>query len=518
MDRKIDLYEEKQISGDQLNAFVKSMSFGQLKKKKHIKIWNRWCDLRNKIEKERQELERREKEKKEKQEHERLQIEDLGQEFCENDYQEKEKNSYRQVTDMSDYELENLIDKMYENPELYSGIAVNGHQFVYLLTKQVEKFEKNKDFCRIVENWVKEAVYSQQYLEYYFVPIIEKENYELMFSKKIQEKDLNCEILNCLNSLIVRVVGDENFEERIRQIGAKKELNKNIRALTRIENFFIDQLDETEYDRFMLAIDGNFGIKIVVSNPVMCSSIDLFIYKKVCEFVESEINKYFDDEFLAQIIDESKKECENPNAFILKIIQYLDGKNVKRSLYIKIICMLLSFKILPERDENGEIVSACTIDEMSSIVGVFLENYIKIKEKKETYLQKYLHKDTVLVTINDIDIMTGIEFERFICGLFKKMGYQSIQTKISGDQGVDVIATKGEKIVAIQTKCQKAKVGNSAVQEVVAGKVMYNANECMVVTNSFFTQSAVELARQNEVILWDRKELIKRIEELDISK
>ena len=98
------------------------------------------------------------------------------------------------------------------------------------------------------------------------------------------------------------------------------------------------------------------------------------------------------------------------------------------------------------------------------------------------------------------------------------MGYTTRQTKISGDQGVDIIATQGSRIVAIQTKCQKAKVSNAAVQEVVAGKVMYNATECMVVTNSFFTQSAIDLAQENKVELWDRYELIKRIEEAGIRE
>ena len=47
--------------------------------------------------------------------------------------------------------------------------------------------------------------------------------------------------------------------------------------------------------------------------------------------------------------------------------------------------------------------------------------------------------------------------------------------------------------------------------EAVAGSRFYNANQCMVITNSAFTKTAIELARANNVILWDRKTLIEKI-------
>ena len=43
------------------------------------------------------------------------------------------------------------------------------------------------------------------------------------------------------------------------------------------------------------------------------------------------------------------------------------------------------------------------------------------------------------ITLNDIDLMSGYEFEEFVAGLFKKMGYATEVTKASGDQGIDVL-------------------------------------------------------------------------------
>ena len=96
--------------------------------------------------------------------------------------------------------------------------------------------------------------------------------------------------------------------------------------------------------------------------------------------------------------------------------------------------------------------------------------------------------------------------------MFKKMGYDAFTTKKSGDQGVDVIAKKGMITIAIQTKCYpNSVVGNAAVQEVVAGMSLYNAEKAMVITNSTYTASAFELANSNNVELWDKNDLEKAL-------
>jgi len=46
------------------------------------------------------------------------------------------------------------------------------------------------------------------------------------------------------------------------------------------------------------------------------------------------------------------------------------------------------------------------------------------------------------------------------------------------------------------------------IQEAVASKGYYDCSKAMVVTNSFFTQQAIELARRNQVELWDRNKLV----------
>lgn len=116
-----------------------------------------------------------------------------------------------------------------------------------------------------------------------------------------------------------------------------------------------------------------------------------------------------------------------------------------------------------------------------------------------------------LTTIEDLDLMTGSQFEEFIAKLFSQMGYSTEITKASGDQGIDVIARKNNYLVAIQAKCYNGVVGNHAIMEAVAGTKFYKANKCMVITNNYFTKSARELADVNNVQLWDREVLSEKI-------
>ena len=120
-------------------------------------------------------------------------------------------------------------------------------------------------------------------------------------------------------------------------------------------------------------------------------------------------------------------------------------------------------------------------------------------------------------TIDDVDLMNGQEFERFVAELFSKMGFEAKITKTSGDQGIDIIASKNGDKIGIQAKCYSSTVGNGAIQEVAAGKNYYHLDKAMVITNNFFTDAARQLANANSIILWDRNNLIEKIERFFVS-
>jgi restriction system protein len=111
------------------------------------------------------------------------------------------------------------------------------------------------------------------------------------------------------------------------------------------------------------------------------------------------------------------------------------------------------------------------------------------------------------VTMYLVDAMDGFQFEDFLVKIFQTMGYDVKETKRTQDQGADLFVTRFDKNMVIQAKNYSGSVGNSAVQQVISAKTFYGCDEAMVVTNSYFTKSAKELADSAMVRLIDRDEL-----------
>jgi hypothetical protein len=112
-----------------------------------------------------------------------------------------------------------------------------------------------------------------------------------------------------------------------------------------------------------------------------------------------------------------------------------------------------------------------------------------------------------LRNLSSVDELDGLEFEKAVRFLYKERGYNAEITQASGDFGVDVIATKGQEKLAIQAKRYTGSVGVKAVQEVASGAFYYTATKAIVITNSYYTPQAKELADKLGVDLINRKRL-----------
>ncbi|MGG3662981.1 restriction endonuclease [Bacillus gobiensis] len=137
------------------------------------------------------------------------------------------------------------------------------------------------------------------------------------------------------------------------------------------------------------------------------------------------------------------------------------------------------------------------------IVGMTLAFHFFRRKQKEDRLKRS--------DIKEIDHMDGVQFEYYLAALFKHIGYKVKTTKASFDYGADLVMDKDGERIVVQAKRHLKKVGISAVQEISAAKTHYKANDAWVVTNSFFTNPAIELAKSNGVKMIDRKELIDLI-------
>jgi HJR/Mrr/RecB family endonuclease len=140
-------------------------------------------------------------------------------------------------------------------------------------------------------------------------------------------------------------------------------------------------------------------------------------------------------------------------------------------------------------------------------------NYALMKTKLKRDFIKY-HKEQKLKPSKDIQIddLSGVEFETYIAKVLQENGFEDVKgTPTTGDQGADLIAKKGDRIIIIQAKRWNGTVGNKSVQEVVGAVHFYGGTEGWVITNSRFTSSAKALAHKSGTKLIDGSDL-KHIE------
>lgn len=129
-----------------------------------------------------------------------------------------------------------------------------------------------------------------------------------------------------------------------------------------------------------------------------------------------------------------------------------------------------------------------------------------------SYRKQIIHREGLRqLHIDDVDTMPGVKFEEYVAELFRLQAYKIQTTALSGDYGVDLIIIKDGIRTGVQIKRYSKPVNQAAVREAVAGMKHYKCSKSMVVTNSYFTKFAVDLAKTNECSLVDRDRLIEMI-------
>lgn len=212
-------------------------------------------------------------------------------------------------------------------------------------------------------------------------------------------------------------------------------------------------------------------------------------------------------------------EDELLTEYFLQGIKALKVKDEKSLSTVFMTAARPEIRDCSECDEKN-ICNRCLLDFYVDILDNLKIDYQKelfIEEVKNTFnelkageFEKELkscspkRKGDILSTI---DKMSGYEFESYISKLLIGTGSSVKTTAKSHDHGADVIVEKNGIKTAIQIKKYAGKVGNKAVQEVVASKKIYNCEKAMVITTGEFTKEAIKLAEVNDVSLIDGKKL-----------
>lgn len=139
------------------------------------------------------------------------------------------------------------------------------------------------------------------------------------------------------------------------------------------------------------------------------------------------------------------------------------------------------------------------------------ERQRKQQQEEEERQRKQREEEKRLLDsgIYEVDTMNGKDFEKFLDVCFRKLGHNVSLTSDTQDYGADLILYKDGVKTVVQAKRRKTSVSISAVQEVVSAIKHYKADQGMVITNNCFTANAYNLARSNDIELWDRKKLVE---------
>jgi HJR/Mrr/RecB family endonuclease len=105
--------------------------------------------------------------------------------------------------------------------------------------------------------------------------------------------------------------------------------------------------------------------------------------------------------------------------------------------------------------------------------------------------------------LSHIDTLTGLEFEKYVAKYLRKQGFKTQITE-KYDLGIDIVATKDGVRYGVQVKRHKGVVGANAVRQAVTALSLYDCDRAMVITNSYFSKTAIRLALSNDCILLDR--------------
>lgn len=102
-----------------------------------------------------------------------------------------------------------------------------------------------------------------------------------------------------------------------------------------------------------------------------------------------------------------------------------------------------------------------------------------------------------------VPVMDGVVYERYVGNRLRLEGYTEIQfTRKTGDFGGDIIALDPNGIkTCVQCKRYQDNVGIESVQEAISGRIYYQCEKAMVVSNKAFTPAAKELAEKAGVEL-----------------
>lgn len=118
--------------------------------------------------------------------------------------------------------------------------------------------------------------------------------------------------------------------------------------------------------------------------------------------------------------------------------------------------------------------------------------------------------------VTNVDKLDGVEFEDLVEKLISKMGFITERTKRSFDGGIDIIAINEQPLFEgkyiIQCKRYSKSIGEPILRDLYGVVSSEHANKGILITNSYFTKTAKEFAKNKPIELIDGKKLTNMLD------
>jgi hypothetical protein len=114
--------------------------------------------------------------------------------------------------------------------------------------------------------------------------------------------------------------------------------------------------------------------------------------------------------------------------------------------------------------------------------------------------------------------LRGREFERELGQLFALQGYHVDFTPASGDQGVDLILTKGNVTTIVQCKAHSKPIGPAIVRDLYGTLMASKARSAILASTQGFTKGVYSFSRGKRIELLSLQDIIRLSEEVGQRK
>lgn len=99
-------------------------------------------------------------------------------------------------------------------------------------------------------------------------------------------------------------------------------------------------------------------------------------------------------------------------------------------------------------------------------------------------------------------------FEREVTKRLNQFGYNAVNTKLSGDEGVDIVINNQDNKFIVQCKAMKNKIGPSFVRDFVGTMRIQNASGGMIVSLNGFSEGSLEASDYQNLYLLSIQDFI----------